>query len=149
MNQAGKIVLSGVGGTTMMSAYSYWMSLRKGKDFREPSLLASLVGKRKRSYDKAAGWIIHYAVGVFFTAIYSRLWKKVSPLKSSPLIGLITGFIAVGGWEASLRLHPFHPFIDKKAFYMQLVIAHVVFCVSTALIYQAQGKPGASSEKES
>jgi len=123
-----------------MSLYSYIMSFRKRRDFREPKLLSKLLGGRAKGASLFAGWVIHYAVGVFFSAVYSGIWKKsrLSPLLSSPVFGLITGGVAVAGWEATIRSHPFYPFFGKSEFYRQLIVAHVIFCVSIAIMYQQQ-----------
>ncbi|MFL5762363.1 MAG: hypothetical protein ACJ77K_00390 [Bacteroidia bacterium] len=128
-------ILAGVAGTTAMSVYSYALSLIRKKDFREPELLAKLF-----RISKAQSWLIHYGVGIFFSGIYTVIWRKegVSPLRSSILFGLVTGLIAVGGWKATFRLHPGRAF-NTGEFYLQLVLAHFVFCMMTAVVYEGRG----------
>jgi hypothetical protein len=135
MKDVGKAIYAGAIGTTAMSLYSYTLSLIKRTDFREPKLLAKLF-----KISTLQGWLVHYAVGLFFSGVYSTIWKKsnISALKSSPVFGLITGLIGIGGWKMTLASHPGRPLTDRHLFYRQLLFAHLVFCIATALAYEKE-----------
>lgn len=60
MNKAGKIVLSGLGGTAVMTADSYLMSIIMDENFREPEHLATMIKRLAPGLSKQAeviaGW---------------------------------------------------------------------------------------------
>jgi hypothetical protein len=118
-----------------MSGYSYAMSLIRKEDFREPKLLAKLF--RRSTLE---GWLLHYAVGLFFSGVYAAIWKnkKISPMKSSLVFGALSGVIAIAVWKATFKLHPGQPLTDHAEFYLQLFVAHLVFCTTTAAAYESR-----------
>jgi hypothetical protein len=77
-------ILSGsVTGTVMMTMFSYLVSEKRKKFFKEPVLLNVLLGEIKssdlqRNDKNPEGFIIHYFVGLFFTAVYDQVWKKTN-----------------------------------------------------------------------
>ena len=121
-----------------MTAFSYYLSYIRKKQFREPELLNELLVRARMmkftaSKNHPAGWIIHYLVGVVFVIIY-QLIAAVTALTPDILFyslgGLISGFIGVAIWHVTLSLHPNSPALDLKEFYFQLVIAHIIFGLS-------------------
>jgi hypothetical protein len=76
-----KIIAGSLVGTSAMTVFSYVISERKNKLFKEPALLNLLLGKVKASdlhqnKKNPEGWIVHYLVGLFFTVVYDQIWKK-------------------------------------------------------------------------
>jgi hypothetical protein len=150
-------ILSGaIAGTSAMTLYSYLLSESKNKQFREPELLAILLKRlfpqiNKRT-TRVEGWMLHYSVGLFFTAIYDRIWRKTKgpSLSSAFLLGSISGVVGISVWKKTFDLHPQPPLIEFKKYYGQLLVAHLVFGVFTALGYQvARKKIGPDSGRTS
>ena len=146
--QVVKIALAGIVGTSAMTIYSYLLSNSRNKNFREPALLAEMVGKLNSSISKkdaqTIGWVMHYGVGVFFASVYHFLLKhKTGKVKTGALVGGITGLVGVSIWQLSFLLHPRPPRTDYKKFYGQLMIGHIIFGIVTCQLLQG----GALSNK--
>jgi hypothetical protein len=140
-------ILSGaIAGTSVMTLYSYLLSESKNKQFREPELLAILLKRLfpriNKSTTRMEGWMLHYLVGLFFTSIYDRVWRKTKgpSLSSALLLGAISGVVGISVWKKTFDLHPEPPLIEFKKYYGQLLVAHLVFGAFTALGYQVAGK---------
>jgi hypothetical protein len=144
MRNGEKILAAGIAGTSAMTAFSYIISEKENKQFREPELLAGLLKKgipgTPTTFAKMAGWLIHYAVGVGFTAVYNQLWKNKndnSPsLANGLLVGGISGVAGAAVWKTSFKVHPNPPTTSFKKYYIHLVAAHLVFGATTALMYR-------------
>lgn len=78
--QTGKILFSSIVGTSAMSLFSYLISNRENKNFREPQVLGQLIKRlpTRGSKESAqmAGWGMHYAIGFLFVACYSKYGSK-------------------------------------------------------------------------
>lgn len=141
MNSLEKSIVSSVTGTTMMTLFSYGVSLAEKENFSEPEHLGTLIrrlslGKTKKEAE-VAGWVLHYLIGLLFVLIYKRLWlsgKVKKTLENGILLGLITGFLGSVVWQQMLKNHPSPPRINFTKYLMQLIPAHVVFAVCTTLI---------------
>ncbi|HSJ67515.1 MAG TPA: hypothetical protein VK921_07565 [Anditalea sp.] len=132
-----KIVTSSLLGTSAMTVYSYWRSRRENKNFREPQLL-NLMMENLYILPKvptAAGWILHYKVGIGFAISYHILWKKaVQPsIISGTILGALSGIVGVAVWDTLINKHPNPPVIDRTAFYPHLLVAHVIFGTFAAI----------------
>ncbi|HEY3405922.1 MAG TPA: hypothetical protein VGK59_21200 [Ohtaekwangia sp.] len=136
-----KIISSAILGTTFMTAWSIIVSRKTQKQFREPVLLNLLLRrmayKNKVDADSAAGWISHYLAGAAFTAVYDQVWQKQKPsLRNSLVLGGISGLAGIGIWEMAFQMHPNPPHVDRKNYYQQLLIAHLIFGLFAALGYR-------------
>lgn len=136
-------VIAGIAGTLPMTAYSFVVSEHRNKNFKEPHLLGTLMrrlvngGNRKSS--KVAGWIVHFAVGVLFAEVYALLSKKITLKPAVPAGALLGGLTAIPGvlaWHLSLETHPYPPAVNRKRFYGQLIIAHIVFGIVAVVVLQ-------------
>lgn len=139
--KSGNVLLAAACGTAAMTAFSYLISRKKNKDFREPQLLGKMVYRAvpeiKKPQAKVAGWILHYTTGLTFAIIYKYFLKdtKLKPdVPDDVVLGLVTGVVAVGIWKATFSLHPDPPQIHFNDFYKHLVLAHIVFATTTLLI---------------
>ncbi len=133
-------LLGCVAATSMMTLFSYWYSRKYRKQFREPELLNHLLGHRENIRGSAGGWLVHYAVGLLFTQVYWRAWKKyqVSPgLLHGILLGGFTGIFGASVWKLTIYLHPDPPKIEYKEYYRHLVIAHAIFGVTEVIVYRS------------
>ena len=134
---------TGIAATTVMSLYSYVLSAVKQEQFREPEVLAALIVRLsphlKRSRVRALAWGVHYAVGVFFAAIYHSLWRQQGTrprFTGGLLAGGITGIGAIAVWRAVIAVHPCPPRLRYRAYYGQLLPAHVLFGIAAAAIFR-------------
>ena len=138
---------AGIIGTTFMTLFSYLLSYKKARNFKEPDTLSDLAERLfpdvKRKYIEIACWNVHYAVGVFFAAIYAALWEngKLKPgIKSALLLGAASGICAILVWKTVFALHPLPPGRDFKRYYGQLLTAHVIFGITALAGYRTAGE---------
>jgi hypothetical protein len=134
------VIAAGLVGTSAMTIFSYLVSEKKDKNFKEPELLGKMVNRLIPGMDKegseAAGWAMHYAVGIFFAALYYSILKKAG---SNPamikglLYGGITGLPAIIVWHSVFKAHPSPPKIPYGKYYKHLLLAHLVFGAFTFL----------------
>jgi hypothetical protein len=131
-------LLSGVTGTTAMTAYSYLVSDGKEKWFKEPEILNQLLFRiqqqRKISVEKEkhhiAGFLLHYCTGTLFSGFYHAVWKKkfkANGLLNGLAFGLTFGLLGISIWKTVFKLHPHPPKIDLKSYIGHLIIAHLIF----------------------
>ena len=138
------ILSAALTGTTVMSAFSYIVSKKEHKQFREPELLNILVSRMpmdvKTSKESIIGWAIHYIVGLMFCALYDRIWQRLTPteriLTALP-IGALSGVIGAVIWKSTLKMHPFPPIIHYRKYYLHIILAHVIFGAFAGLGYNA------------
>ena len=140
--QTERILISALVGTSAMTLFSYLVSESKNKNFREPEVLGKLIERLPKSVSREsaqmAGWGMHYAIGTLFVACYSELWErtKIKPsLTSGTLLGTASGVVGVMGWKFMFEAHPNPPAKNLKPFFGHLLLAHIVFAVSSAFTY--------------
>ena len=141
--KVGNVLIASTVGITAMTLFSFLVSRKKNKDFREPRLLAKMVYRAfpeiTKKDSKVAGWILHCATGLAFTIIYKILLENTK-LKSNVSAGIVLGFasglVAVVIWKATFSLHPDPPQIKFKDFYGHLILAHVIFATPDLCILQ-------------
>lgn len=137
------ILVSGLVATSVMTLFSYVVSNFKSKQFREPELLNSLISRAeiislKPSRNHLLGWIIHYLIGWFFVLVFSLIWEFTqfsATIISGAVLGLAAGIIGIFGWKIMFKLNRNPPEIDFSQFYLQLIIAHILFGISAAMVY--------------
>lgn len=138
-----KILISGLVATSVMTLFSYLVSHFKSNQFREPELLNSLISrseiiKLKPSKNHFLGWLIHYIIGWGFVVIFHLIWTYSElpvGIVSGSLFGFLAGIIGIFGWKMMFRLNQNPPEIDFGQFYFQLIIAHILFGISAAVVY--------------
>ncbi|SES30859.1 hypothetical protein [Pedobacter rhizosphaerae] len=141
IGKVGRILISAICGTSMMTVSSKLMSLI-GQNFSEPHHLGKMISRLdpvfSKNTDKALGWTAHLGMGAAFCSVYSSLFDSgVKPnLKNSILLGLISGAVGMGIWKATFKLHPFPTSINPGRFYLQRMPAHIVFAVFATLSYR-------------
>ncbi|PKD17013.1 hypothetical protein APR41_06135 [Salegentibacter salinarum] len=137
------ILISGLVATTSMTLFSYLVSNFKSKQFREPELLNSLISRSeiielRPSKNHFLGWVIHYLIGWFFVVVFSLIWEYTqfsTNIISGAVLGLAAGIIGIFGWKTMFKLNQNPPEIDFSQFYIQLIIAHILFGLSAAIVY--------------
>ena len=140
-----RVVTAAVGGTTMMTLYSYVISLARQKNFKEPVLLDKLITRLVPVADtkdgRVAGWVMHYLVGLLFAETYAPFWRGAqhSNTKKGLILGGFSGIAAILIWKFTLDAHPLPPEVDFVHFAGQLFIAHLVFGLFSALAFNSAG----------
>lgn len=138
-----KILIAGVVATSLMTAFSYIVSAISNKQFREPELLNIILSKSsffrlELSKKSSAGWILHYLIGWLFVLIFALVWDiELIPISilSGAILGFGAGIIGVFGWKIFFALSSNPPKIAWSEYYLQLIIAHIIFGIGTAVVY--------------
>lgn len=136
------ILLAMFAATSLMTAFSYFVSESFNKLYKEPLLLQYLMSiwhlELSPNAKMVAGWAIHYGIGLIFVAGYFVLWKwdlyEITWL-SGLIFGAIIGIIGIGGWEAMFTLTNHNPKIDFKGYYLQLFFVHIIFGMTAFTIF--------------
>lgn len=138
-----KIILATIVATAVMTSFSYYVSERFNKLFKEPILLniilsalgAEMLPERKNAW----GWAIHFMIGLLFVVAYHLIWHftDIDPTWFTGLIfGIISGLIGIFSWFFLFKLPASPPKINYNQYYLQLLIAHILFALSVITIYK-------------
>lgn len=137
------ILLGTLVATSLMTAFSYLISEAFRELYKEPVLLQFLMTRfdfnlspRQKTI---AGWIVHYAIGLFFVIAWYILWRvglfELTWL-SGLVYGCVIGIIGIGGWVSMFMLADYKPTIDFKGYYLQLFFAHIIFGLATWAVFE-------------
>ncbi len=134
------ITLSTIFATSAMTLFSYIISKVFNKNYVEPFLLAKVLMKFKLISIKPLlwSWVMHYLIGLFFILIYQYLWDSnllQITILNGVLLGAISGIIGAAGWKNFLHFANMKIKEYDTMYYVQLVLAHVVFGVVVAITY--------------
>lgn len=133
------VLLPALKGTASMTLFSYLLSDLCKKNFKEPVLLGLLLRKRRKGIAEnaalpikhhLAGWLLHYIAGLAWTVLVHALDSRRGEPPGRFLTGIYgigCGLVSIGVWNRLLNAHPDPPRIDRAAFYMQLLPAHLIF----------------------
>lgn len=139
-----KIITAGLVGTLMMTLFSYVCGYLLSQEFGEPRLLNKLLNRSPWSHtdieeDSPLGWGLHIAIGIVFAWIMYVyfVWTDTAPTwPIGGVLGFGLGVLGILGWEILLILHPAPPKLALPDFYLQLVVAHIVFALGTVLVFK-------------
>lgn len=140
------VILSGIAGTTAMTVFSYQVSAKERKYFKEPEILNDLLygqeyvreEKKEKGRPLLPGFFAHYVTGLLFTTCYHLFWRKKDVPKRAIVNGLTFGgafgLQGIGIWKTVFTLHPNPPSgIDLRRYIGHLLLAHLVFGETVAL----------------
>lgn len=128
--------------TLAMTIFSYIISWLYKNNFKEPVLLNLMLERSnliKTSIWRAhiTGWLIHFFVGLIFVIIF-KILTYVFVINLSVLtgflFGMFAGFTGVGFWHMLFSFHHDPPSINRKIFYLQLIVAHIIFGIVMILL---------------
>jgi hypothetical protein len=114
-----QITIVSVAATSAMTLFSYIISEKFRKLYKEPVLLTLLLTKTKLKFSsqtkKILAWLIHYFIGFVFVLAYQLVW--VNPFSdisiiSGLLLGCITGVIGIIGWMLLFKIADYQPKIN-------------------------------------
>ena len=132
------IFFSSILGTAIMTGFSHVVESLTDNKFNEAHLLNGLISNLKSVNSSIGdnhylGWIIHFAIGIGMAAIlycyYFYIVDDIS-LWTGLFLGFILGIIGVAGWSLMISYHDNPPKIEWKHFFIQLVVAHMIFGVT-------------------
>jgi hypothetical protein len=123
------IILQCLVATSLMTAFSYGLSILTQRQLREPELLNQILAPQHQK-TRPTGWIIHYAIGLVFIIVYEITFApRYSTFAAYTVAGIVSGIIGIAGWFITLNIIPRPPAIDRKLHYAQLLPAHAVFAI--------------------
>ena len=134
-----KTIWSSAMATTAMTAFSYIFSFITGANLKEPYILGQLYNRlmpwQSKRRNLVTGWLTHYAVGLLFTELYSRLWHgcEKKEKKNGLVFGGIAGLAAILIWKFTLTVHPFAPRLRFELFALNLFLGHLIFGFVTSI----------------
>lgn len=138
-----QLLVVSITATSAMTLFSYAMSRKFRKLYKEPVLLSYVLRILKieiptRSED-TYGWLLHYLIGFVFVLIYHFLWvRDILPISilSTLLLGVASGIVGIVSWMLIFKMTNYQPQIDFKGYYIQLFFAHIIFAIVATVIYQ-------------
>lgn len=142
LQRGSRILLTGIAGTTGMTLFSYLVSRKQNKQFREPQLLQALLHRNEQKANATnktvpvTGFVLHYGMGAVFSSCYHLFWKKhihTNPLINGVGFGLSCAIAGLSVWKAAYKIHPNPPANDFSSYMKHLVVAHTVFGLGLTL----------------
>lgn len=139
-----KYILAWLIATSLMTVFSYLFYYITQKEAREPYLLSYIIITKFPEFPrlKSIGWILHYVLGIGFLLLNIFLIMALevddSILWGFPF-GVIAGILGIIGWNIIFKVADQLPKINFTVYFMQLVVAHIVFCVSAIAVYSYMG----------
>jgi hypothetical protein len=138
-----KVIIAGILGTVLMTGFSYIISKVKSQQFNEPRLLNMIL--RRSSYDQMnpsnnsiLGWVLHFSVGIILMTFFYLL-HLIFPFNISIisiiLYGILAGLLAIVSWHLMFVISPNPPKIPLNQFYIQLLIAHILFSLGALIFF--------------
>ena len=140
MNTIKSVINAGVAGTTLMTLFSEVISKVKNSNYNEAEILAELLNRitpMDKQQSRVAGYVGHYGVGQVFAAAYVAYLKKTNTkpsLLNGAVYGALSGLAGAVVWHGVFKAHPNPPGVDLSNYYKQLVLAHIVFGVTAAVV---------------
>lgn len=137
-----QLILISIGATSAMTWFSYFVSKKFQKLYKEPVLLCTVFTELhvdlSAGVKRKFGWLFHYLIGFLFVITYHVIWVKnllsVS-LLSALLLGIISGVIGIISWVFIFKITRYQTPIDFKGYYIQLFFAHIIFALVATLLY--------------
>lgn len=137
-----QLILISIGATSAMTWFSYFVSKKFQKLYKEPILLSTLFSEFTMNLSvglkRKLGWILHYLIGFLFVLGYHAIWVKdilSISLLNALLLGIISGVIGIISWVFIFKITRYHTPIDFKGYYIQLFFAHIIFALVATLLY--------------
>lgn len=137
-----QVIIVAIAATSTMTLFSYAVSASFREMYREPVLITYLLTTFKSNLPTVAknilAWLLHYGIGVAFVTVYQYFWaRNILDLSifHALLLGIISGIIGIISWTVLFKITSYLPAINYKVYYIQLFIAHVIFALTAAAVY--------------
>jgi hypothetical protein len=138
-----RIIIATIVATSAMTLFSYIVSASAKELYKEPVLIAYILNKLQIEIAPEQkiilGWLLHYCIGFCFVVVYHYLWfYEIMKMSWSVafIFGILSGIIGILGWIILFKISPQQPKINFKGYYIQLLIAHIVFAVVAFAVYK-------------
>lgn len=141
----GSLLKMSVLATAGMTLFSYLLSVKKKEKFLEPLALNQLLypkSKRAQAHH-LMGYLVHYLVGLFFSFFYFHLFNQKiisGKWRNFTWMGFINGIIGSLGWYLSIKIHSNPPKIKLGRYFLQLIVAHIIFGIINGAIFKSVNK---------
>ncbi|PJJ08675.1 hypothetical protein CLU83_1961 [Flavobacterium sp. 1] len=137
-----QILIVSIAATSAMTLFSYVISSRYRKIYREPVLLSNLLVQMKVDLSviskKIIGWLVHFSVGFIFVFVYHLLWLyNILDLSAvnAFYLGIASGLIGVFCWAVMLKIAKYTYSVHFKGYYFQMFISRIIFALYAATVY--------------
>jgi hypothetical protein len=137
-----KIFIAAFSATNIMTTFSYVLSTKYKKLFKEPVMMNFIlegVGIHlKGKGNTLGGWIAHYIIGFALVITYEAIWRyTVVPFGfvSGIILGIASGVIGIMCWRA-IYLTSIHEDVSRRSYYIQLFFGHILFAVAVVIAFQ-------------
>ncbi|MBB4801586.1 hypothetical protein HNP37_001647 [Flavobacterium nitrogenifigens] len=137
-----QLVLISIGATSAMTWFSYFVSKKFLKLYKEPVLLCTVFTELEVDLSPGSkrklGWLFHYLIGFLFVVGYHVVWVRnilSISLLSALILGIISGVIGIISWMFLFKITHYQTPIDYLGFYIQLFFAHIIFALVATLLY--------------
>ena len=142
------IILAGLTGTAVMTAFMYGLTFLTQRVMKVVKILGTML-TFQTSLDGqlsdtplaiAVGLVAHYLIGIGFTFVYAALWQADlghPTFAFGVVAGFFSGMVGVLVWRLFFAIHPKAPTtIPLQSYLVTLLLAHVVFGVAVVATYQ-------------
>lgn len=131
------ILVASLIATSLMTAFSYFLSHQFNTLFKEPVLLGYILKNIGLDFGTTTllkfGWMLHYLIGLTFVIIYHFLWNYdyvAYTYYGAFLLGFGSGIVGIAEWYIMFQITNHKPKIPFKAYYLQLLFAHIIFGIT-------------------
>lgn len=140
-------LIAGIAGTFLMTLFMDAASLLTRYNFHVPSILGTMVTMETKPSGKVSdsavsktwGYILHYAIGIFFTIVYQNLLQTGMISGSygyTLLFGAIAGLVAIIFWYFFLKLHPLAPVVHLRLYLLFIFLGHLLFAAGMSTTFK-------------
>lgn len=151
MKTLGKIAVSGITGTVLMTLYAYQRSRAENEKYLQPELLNALIDRAKalpeikNEKSHPAGWLLHFGTGISFVSVYRFLFRHIlfnPDLRTLLITGGVSGVTGILIWSLFFKGHPDPPENDRYGYYRQLFWGHIIFSAGAMATYRMLSRKG-------
>lgn len=137
-----QLILISIGATSAMTWFSYFISKKFQKEYKEPIILATVFSEfhfeASGGIKRKLGWMVHFFIGFLFVVGYHIILdENILPITipSAIWLGTISGIIGIIGWMIIFKNTNYKPRIDFVGYYIQLFFAHIIFALVAVFLY--------------
>lgn len=136
-----QVIIAGISGTILMTAFSYIIARIKSQQFKEPKLLnmilrRSTLDQMNPSNNSIIGWVLHFSIGIILMTLFYILHLTFSfniSFLSIFIYGVFAGILSILSWHLMFLISANSLDISLKEFYIQLLIAHILFALGAVI----------------
>jgi hypothetical protein len=135
-----QIIIVSIAATSTMRLFSYAISAKYRKSYREHLLLTYLLHNFKINLSNASkntlSWLLHYGIGVVFVTVYYYFWAnnivEISII-GGLLLGVFSGIIGIICWMIFFKFSHYNPVPGLRIYY--ILASHIIFALTATAVY--------------